>query len=132
MADARNELVAAEAEAVRANATINSARAEADRIRAEIRDAVLVSPIRARVETRPAEPGEVPASGGRVFCLDPDGGRIQWTFDVAEHAGTRPLLYSSPAGLIDTGEDGPVRRLYIGAELRTESSGAAVLYCLDP
>ena len=69
MAGARNELVGAEAEAVRAQATINSARAEADRIRAEIRDSVLVSPIRARVETRLAEPGEVLASGGRVFSL---------------------------------------------------------------
>ena len=69
MAGARNELVGAEAEAIRAQSTINSARAEADRIRAEIRDAVLVSPIRARVETRLAEPGEVLASGGRVFSL---------------------------------------------------------------
>jgi outer membrane protein assembly factor BamB len=74
----------------------------------------------------------VVASGGRVFCLDSDSGRARWVFDVAEHSGTRPLLFSSPAGTIDTGEDGPVRRLYFGAELRSETSGAAVLYCLAP
>ena len=43
--------------------------AEADRIRAQIRDSVLVAPIRGRVESRLAEPGEVLAAGGRVFSL---------------------------------------------------------------
>jgi HlyD family secretion protein len=68
-ATARNEVVAAQAEAVRAEATIVAARAEADRIRAEIRDSVLVAPIRARVESRLAEPGEVVAGGGRVLSI---------------------------------------------------------------
>ena len=66
---ARQELVGSQAEAVRADATIRAASAEADRIRAEIRDSVLRAPIRARVESRLAEPGEVLASGGRVLSI---------------------------------------------------------------
>ena len=66
---ARQEAVGSQAEAVRAESTIRAARAEADRIRAEIRDAVLRAPIRGRVESRLAEPGEVLASGGRVLSV---------------------------------------------------------------
>ena len=69
MAAAQNDLVGAQAQAVRAQSTIVAARAEADRIRAQIRDSVLVAPIRARVENRLAEVGEVVAAGGRVFSL---------------------------------------------------------------
>ena len=63
MLAARAELVGAQAEAVRSLSTIDAAKATADRLRAEIKDAVLVSPIRARIETRLAEPGEVLAAG---------------------------------------------------------------------
>jgi len=69
MAAAQNDLVGAQAQAIRAQSTIVAARAEADRIRAQIRDSVLVAPIRARVENRLAEVGEVVAAGGRVFSL---------------------------------------------------------------
>jgi HlyD family secretion protein len=65
----RAELVRAQAEAVRALSSIDAARATADRLRAEIKDAVLVAPLRARIETRLAEPGEVLPQGGRVFSL---------------------------------------------------------------
>jgi HlyD family secretion protein len=66
----RAELVGAQAEATRASSNIDAARATADRLRAEIKDAVLVAPLRARVETKLAEPGEVLAQGGRVFSLN--------------------------------------------------------------
>jgi HlyD family secretion protein len=65
----RAQLAGAEAETVKGIATIEAARATADRLRAEIADAVLVAPIRARVETRLAEPGEVLQAGGRVLSL---------------------------------------------------------------
>jgi HlyD family secretion protein len=65
----RAELVGARAEAVRSLSSIDAAKATADRIRAEIKDAVLVAPVRARVETRLTEPGEVLPQGGRVFLL---------------------------------------------------------------
>jgi HlyD family secretion protein len=60
---------AAKATADAAKATTDAARATADRLRAEIADSVLKSPIRARVESRLAEPGEVLAQGGRVFSI---------------------------------------------------------------
>ena len=60
---------AAKATADAAKATADAAKATADRLRAEIADSVLKSPIRARVESRLAEPGEVLAQGGRVFSI---------------------------------------------------------------
>src|SRR5262249_30532193 len=65
----RAELVSAQAEAVRSASTIDAAKATADRLRAEIADSTLVSPIRARIETRLAEPGEVVGQGGRVYSM---------------------------------------------------------------
>lgn len=65
----RAELVGAQAEAVRSLSSIDAAKATADRLRAEIKDMVLVAPLRARVEMRLAEPGEVLGEGGRVFSL---------------------------------------------------------------
>lgn len=66
----RAELASAKVQVVQAESTIDAARAAADKLRAEIRDAVLRSPIRARIETRLSEPGEVLAAGGRVFNID--------------------------------------------------------------
>ena len=69
MLASRAEVVGAESEAVRTISSIEAAKATADRLRAEIKDAVLLAPLRARVETRLAEPGEVLAQGGRVLSL---------------------------------------------------------------
>ena len=66
----RAELVGAQADATQTVSTIDAAKATADRLQSEINDAVLVSPIRARVETRLTEPGEVLPQGGRVFSLN--------------------------------------------------------------
>jgi HlyD family secretion protein len=64
------ELEGARSQATQALSTIENAKAEAERLKAEIQDATLVSPIRARVETRLAKAGEVLAGGGRVFSLN--------------------------------------------------------------
>ncbi|MFL6845729.1 MAG: HlyD family secretion protein [Allosphingosinicella sp.] len=66
---ARAEVNGSQAVVGRSASTIAAAAAEADRIRAQIKDAVLVAPIRGRIESRLAEPGEVLASGGRVYSL---------------------------------------------------------------
>ena len=66
----RGELVGARAQAVQTLSTIEAARATADRLRAEIKDAVLVAPIQSRVETRLTEPGEVLPAGGRVYSVN--------------------------------------------------------------
>jgi HlyD family secretion protein len=69
MLSGRAELVSAKADAVKAAANIDAANATADRLRSEIKDAVLVAPVRARIEARLAEPGEVVPQGGRVFSV---------------------------------------------------------------
>ena len=66
----RAELVGAQADATRTISNIDAAQATADRLKSEINDAVLVAPLRARIETRLTEPGEVLPQGGRVFSLN--------------------------------------------------------------
>jgi HlyD family secretion protein len=69
LAAAQADLAQAQAMAGRTSSTIQAAAAEADRIRAQIKDAVLVAPIRGRIERRLAEQGEVVGAGGRVYSL---------------------------------------------------------------
>src|SRR6185312_2101540 len=64
------ELAGAQTQVVQAGSQIVAAQATADRLKAEIADATLVAPIRARVETRLAEPGEVLPAGGRVYSVN--------------------------------------------------------------
>ena len=66
----KSELVGAQSQEVQARQQIDAATATADRLRAEIKDAVLVAPIRGRIEKRLSEPGEVLAAGGRVFSVN--------------------------------------------------------------
>lgn len=67
---ARAQLEGARAQEVQSASQIDAARATADRLRAEIADSVLRAPMRARVERRLAEPGEVLGAGGRVFSVN--------------------------------------------------------------
>jgi len=69
LAAAQADLAQAQATAGRTTSTIDAARADADRIRAQIKDAVLVAPMRGRIERRLAEEGEVVGAGGRVYSL---------------------------------------------------------------
>lgn len=70
MLASKAELAGAKAAAVQTVSSIEAAKAAADKLRAEIRDATLRSPIRARIETRLSQPGEVLPAGGRVFSID--------------------------------------------------------------
>lgn len=65
----RARVTRAEAEAARTRSAVETARATADRLRAQIADAVLVAPIRGRVQARLAEPGDALAGGDHVFSL---------------------------------------------------------------
>jgi HlyD family secretion protein len=69
LAAARADLTGSRAMVGRSSSTIAAAAAEADRIRAQIKDAVLVAPMRGRIESRLAEAGEVLGAGGRVYSL---------------------------------------------------------------
>jgi HlyD family secretion protein len=64
---ARAALAGSQAQAVRARSAIEASTAEAERLKAEISDNTLRAPVRARVETRIAEPGEVVGPGGKVL-----------------------------------------------------------------
>jgi HlyD family secretion protein len=70
MLASKAELDGAQVQVVQTRGTIDAATAAADRLRAEIADAVLVAPMRARVENRLSEPGEVLPAGGRVYSLN--------------------------------------------------------------
>jgi HlyD family secretion protein len=65
----RAALIGAKAQAVRTQSAIDAAQGEADRLAAEIKDNTLKAPIRARVQTRMAEPGEVLPAGGKVLSM---------------------------------------------------------------
>jgi HlyD family secretion protein len=64
---ARAALVGVQAQVVAAQSAIDSQTAESERLKAVIADNTLRSPIRARVQARLAQPGEVVAEGGKVL-----------------------------------------------------------------
>ncbi len=63
-------LEGARVQTVRAQSAIDAATAESERLEAQIADNTLRAPLKARVETRVAEPGEVLPSGGKVLTVD--------------------------------------------------------------
>jgi HlyD family secretion protein len=64
---ARAALVGVQAQVVASQSLIDAQTAEAERLKATIADNTLRSPIRARVQARLAQPGEVVAAGGKVL-----------------------------------------------------------------
>jgi len=64
---ARADLIGVQAQAVRSQSAIDAQTAESERLKAEIADNTLKSPIRARVQSRLMEPGEVAPAGGKVL-----------------------------------------------------------------
>jgi HlyD family secretion protein len=60
-------LQSAKSQVIEAQAAIDAAIAEADRLRVEIDDGILTAPRRGRVQYRLSEPGEVLPPGGRVL-----------------------------------------------------------------
>ena len=64
---ARAALIGVQAQAVAAQSAIDAQTAESERIKALLADNTLRSPIRARVQARLAQPGEVVAAGGKVL-----------------------------------------------------------------
>jgi HlyD family secretion protein len=104
----RAELVRSQAEATRSVSSINAAKATADRLRAEIKDAVLVSPIRARIETRLSEPGEVLPQGGRVFSLN-DLSDVYMYVYLPESVTGKVALGSEARIVLDAAPQYPIR-----------------------
>jgi HlyD family secretion protein len=64
---ARAALIGVQAQVVASQSAIDAQTAESERIQALLADNTLRSPIRARVQARLAQPGEVVAAGGKVL-----------------------------------------------------------------
>jgi HlyD family secretion protein len=108
MLSSRAQLVGAQADAVRASSSIEAAKATADRLRAEINDAVLVSPIKARIQTRLSEPGEVLGEGGRVFSLADLSDVYMYVF-LPESVTGKVTLGSEARIVLDAASQYPIR-----------------------
>jgi HlyD family secretion protein len=108
MLGSKAELAGSKAQVAQVNSSIVAAQAEADRLRAEIKDAVLVSPIRARVETRLAEPGEVLDAGGRVFSLNDLSDVYMYVYLPEKVTGKVPLG-SEARIVLDAAPEYPVK-----------------------
>jgi HlyD family secretion protein len=108
MLASRAELDGAKVQVAQTLGTIDAAKATADRLRVEIKDGVLVSPIRARVETRLAEPGEVLASGGRLLSLNDLSDVYMYVYLPESVTGKIPLG-SEARVVLDAAPQYPIR-----------------------
>jgi HlyD family secretion protein len=108
MLGSKAELAGSKANVAQVQSTIVAAQAEADRLRAEIKDSVLVAPVRARVETRLSEPGEVLEAGGRVFSLNDLSDVYMYVYLPEKVTGKIPLG-SEARIVLDAAPEYPVR-----------------------
>jgi HlyD family secretion protein len=108
LAGSRAQLAGSKASATQTLSAIAAAQATADRIRAEIKDAVLLSPIRGRVETRLAEPGEVVPAGGRVLSVNDLSDVYMYIYLPAEVTG-KLKLGSEARIVLDAAPQYPIR-----------------------
>lgn len=88
---AKADLQGIQSQAVRAKSAIDAATAESERLQAQIADNTLRAPMRARIQTRVAEPGEVLPSGGKVLSLVDLSDVFMYVFLPADAAGKVPL-----------------------------------------
>jgi HlyD family secretion protein len=104
----RAALLGAKAQAVRTQSAIDAATAEAERLKAEIKDSVLKSPIRGRVQNRLAEPGEVLPSGGKVLALVDLSDVYMYVF-LPEPVAGKVALGSEARIVLDAAREYPIR-----------------------
>jgi HlyD family secretion protein len=91
MLASRASLDSAQVSVAQTASAIDAAKATAERLQAEINDATLVSPVRARVETRLSEPGEVLPAGGRVLSVNDLSDVYMYVYLPASVTGKIPL-----------------------------------------
>jgi HlyD family secretion protein len=105
---ARAALLGAQAQAVRTKSAIDAATAEAERLEAEIRESVLRAPVRGRVQTRLAEPGEVLPAGGKVLTLLDLSDVYMYVF-LPEPIAGKVALGSEARIVLDAAPEYPIR-----------------------
>ena len=104
----RADLEGAKAQAVRARSAIDAQTAESERLKAEISDNTLKAPVRARVETRIAQPGEVVAQGGKVLSTYDLSDVYMYVFLPTAAAG-KVALGSEARIVLDVAPQYPIR-----------------------
>ena len=102
------DLLGAKSQASAAQSAIDSATAEAERLKAEIGDYTLRAPLRARVETRNAQPGEVLGPGGKVLTLDDLSDVYMYVFLPTDTVG-KVALNSEARIVLDAVPQYPIR-----------------------
>jgi HlyD family secretion protein len=108
MQASRAALLGAQAQALRTQSAIDAATAESERLKAEIEDSTLKAPVRGRVQTRLAEPGEVLPAGGKVLALVDLSDVYMYLFLPEPIAGKVAL--GSPARIVlDAAPEYPIR-----------------------
>jgi HlyD family secretion protein len=102
------DLVSTQAQAVRAQSAIDAATATSERLQAEIQDNTLRAPVRARVESRLAEPGEVVGPGGKVLATYDLSDVYMYVFLPTDAAG-KVALGSEARIVLDAVKQYPIR-----------------------
>jgi HlyD family secretion protein len=105
---ARAALIGAKAQAVRTQAAIDAATADAEQLAAEIKDNTLKAPVRARVQRRMAEPGEVLAAGGKVLSTTDLSDVYMYVFLPADVSG-KVALGSEARIVLDAIPEYPIK-----------------------
>jgi len=112
----RAALLGAKAQAVRTQSAIDAATAEAERLKAEIKDSVLKAPVRGRIQYRLAEPGEVLPAGGKVLTLVDLSDVYMYVF-LPELVAGKVALGSEGRIVLDATREYPIRAVvsYVSA-----------------
>jgi HlyD family secretion protein len=105
---ARAALLGAKAQAVRTESAIDAATAEAERLKAEIKDSVLKAPVRGRIQNRLAEPAEVLPAGGKVLSLVDLSDVYMYVF-LPEPVAGKVALGSEARIVLDAAPEYPIR-----------------------
>lgn len=71
------------------------------------------------------------ATAGRLCCLNPSNGKLEWAWDMAAHGPGRPEVLSSPLLQAERATDHFTRRLIFGAGISDLVGSTARLYCLE-
>jgi HlyD family secretion protein len=104
---AQANLTGYQAQSTRAQSAIDGATADSERLQAEINDNTLKAPVKARVQSRMAEPGEVVAAGGKVLSLLDLSDVYMYVFLPTEDAG-KVALGSEARIILDAAPNFPI------------------------
>jgi HlyD family secretion protein len=104
----RADLEGARAQVVRAQSAIDAQTAESQRLQAMITDNTLKAPVRARVENRIAQPGEVVGEGGKVLSTYDLSDVYMYIFLPTDKAG-KVAVGSEARIVLDAAPDYPIR-----------------------